>query len=262
MRQMLLFRVVLQVTPILAGVICCKLIVHKFGLEVIPLNALFVSLIGAHLILIGFLLGGAMSGFKENKMLPGSIAGNIVSIADEVHFAACKAASYEAVKDRLIYVHSLAVGIRHWFKKELKTKDILENIDGLSREYALLEKHTQPTYITRLKQDQADLRDKVTRIHAIRENKTIRPGYILAMTTTALTIIGMIFLKTESFNESLFFTALVTCLQLSFLKFFRDLDNPFGHYDRRLFEDVPLNPIDEAVDTLRGRLNAYVIQKN
>lgn len=175
MRPIFVLRILVQVLPFLAGVICCKMIVHQLGWEIIPLNAIFSSLIGANVFLMGFLISGVMSDYKESEKLPGNIAGCILSIADEIHFIACKTGSYEAVKDRLIYVHSLAVGIRHWLKKEMKTSEIMAHIDGLSREYALLEKHTQPNYIARLKQDQSSLRNVITRIHTIRETSFVFP---------------------------------------------------------------------------------------
>lgn len=80
------------------------------------------------------------------------------------------------------------------------------------------------------------------------------------MTTAVLIVIGMIFLKIEPFYESLFFVALVTYLLIFLIKLIRDLDNPFGHHDKRSFEDVSLKPIDDAVASLSGRLNAYIIK--
>lgn len=138
--------------------------------------------------------------------------------------------------------------------QKIKTKEIMLLIEELSYEYVLLEKHTQPNYIARLKQEQNNLRRIITRIHTIRETDFVFSGYFIASTTTFLLILGMIFLKIEPFYESLFFVGLVTYLLLFLLKLIKDLDNPFGHYERTSFEEVSIKPIDDAIVRITEKL--------
>jgi len=243
-----------QVLPYVVGVIALKLLVHRLDMEVIPLNAIFSALIGANVFLIGFLISGVLSDYKESERLPGEIASIILAIADETHFIAAKSVEKEFVRDRLTYLHDLIACIRKWLHKESKTRELMDLIEGLSREFASLEKHTQPNYVARLKQEQNNLRKIITRIHTIRETDFIFSGYFIAFTTTVLLIIGMVFLKIEPFYESLFFVGLVTYLLLFSLKLIRDLDNPFGFYENTSFEDVSIKPIDDASARLRERI--------
>jgi predicted membrane chloride channel (bestrophin family) len=127
-------------------------------------------------------------------------------------------------------------------------------VERLSDEYVLLEKHTQPNYISRLKQEQNNLRKLITRIHTIRETDFVFSGYFIAFTTTVLVILGMVFLKIEPFYESLFFVGLVTYLLLFLLKLIRDLDNPFGHYDTTSFEDVSIKPIEDTIERINEKI--------
>lgn len=64
-------KLILYILPSIALVIALKLIVHYLEIEIIPLNALFSALIGANIFLLGFLISGVLSNYKENEKLPG-----------------------------------------------------------------------------------------------------------------------------------------------------------------------------------------------
>lgn len=241
------FRLVLTVLPYVAAVIGAKMLVHHLDFEIIPLNAIFSALIGANVFLIGFLISGVLSDYKESEKIPGEISSILLTIADEIGFVHRKNGDGDFAKDRLKKVHELAACIRDWLHKKAKTRQLMLLIEDLSGEFALLERHTQPNYVARLKQEQNNLRKIVTRIHTIRETDFIFSGYFIASTTTYLLIAGMVFLKIEPFYESLFFVSLVTYLLFFLLKLIRDLDNPFGYYESGSTEDVSLKPIHDAI---------------
>jgi hypothetical protein len=62
-----------------------KLLFHKFGFEFISLNALFTSLIAATIFLIGFLITGVISDYKESEKIPGNMAASLETIYDEAY---------------------------------------------------------------------------------------------------------------------------------------------------------------------------------
>ncbi len=250
------WKLILFVLPYVAAVIGLKLLVHRLGLEIIPLNAIFSALIGATVFLIGFLISGVLSDYKESERLPGEISSIVLTMVDEIAFVRLKCGDDAFARERLGKARDLIVCIRNWFHKEAKTGELMSRIEDLSAEFALLERHTPPNYIARLKQEQNNLRKIITRIHTIRETDFIFSGYFIASTTTLLLIAGMIFLRLEPFSESLFFVGLVTYLLLFLLRLIRDLDNPFGHYDRTSFEDVSLKPIHDAIARIDGMIAA------
>ncbi len=249
-------RLILFVLPYVAAVIGAKLAVHRLDLEIIPLNAIFSALIGANVFLIGFLISGVLADFKESEKLPGEISSIVLTMVDEIAFVRLKTRDDRFAGERLGKARDLIVCILKWIHKEVKTRQLMLLIEGLSAEFALLEKHTPPNYVARLKQEQNNLRKIVTRIHTIRETDFIFSGYFIASTTTILLIVGMIFLRIEPFYESLFFVGLVTYLLLFLLRLIRDLDNPFGHYERTSFEDVSLKPIHDAIARIEEQIGA------
>ncbi len=249
-------KLILYILPYVAAVIGVKLVVHRLDYEIIPLNAIFSALIGANVFLIGFLISGVLSDYKESEKLPGEISSVVLTFVDEINFVGLKCPDDGFAVARLGKARDLAVRIRDWFGKEARTGEVMREIEGLSAEFALLEKHTPPNYVARLKQEQNNLRKIVTRIHTLRETDFNFSGYFIASTTTFLLIVGMIFLRIEPFYESLFFVALVTYLLLFLLRLIRDLDNPFGHYDKSSFEDVSLKPIHDAIARIDERIAA------
>jgi predicted membrane chloride channel (bestrophin family) len=245
---------ILKVLPWIVLVIVAKLVVHYLGYEVVPLNPIFSALIGANVFLLGFLISGVLADYKESEKLPGEVATTLHAIMDEVAFVGQKVSDREFTDQRTAYLLRLAEGVREWLHKRMKTRDLMALIDGLTGELVLLEKHTQPNYIARLKQEQNLLRKMVVRIHTIRETEFVSSGYFIATTTSWLLIAGLVFLKSEPFYESLFFVGIVTYLMLFLLQLIRDLDNPFGYYESGSYADVSLKPIDDAIDYFNRRV--------
>jgi len=73
----------LKVLPIVILVIILKLLAHQFGLEFISLNPLFTGIVTANIFLLGFLIAGVLSDYKESEKFPGDLASSIETIVDE-----------------------------------------------------------------------------------------------------------------------------------------------------------------------------------
>jgi len=248
-------RLISQVLPYVGLVLCLKLFAHYLNLELINLNAIFSALIGANVFLVGFLISGVMADYKESEKIPGEIESILLSIIDEINFVGHKTSDKTFIRDRLLKIYDLSVLIKSWFYKNSKTKELMTQIERLSDEFVLLEQHTAPNYIARLKQEQNGLRKLIIRVHTIRETDFVFSGYFIATTTTLLLLTGMIFLKIEPFYESLFFVGIVSYLLLFLLRLIKDLDNPFGYYERESFNDVSIHPIEDAISRIQEKID-------
>ncbi len=82
-------RIFYRVMSFVVVIILLKLVVHFFGWEIITLNAIFSGLIGANVFLMGFLLSGVLSDYKESEKIPGELAATLATIADELEIL-CK----------------------------------------------------------------------------------------------------------------------------------------------------------------------------
>lgn len=219
----------MRVLPWVLAVILVKLATHQFGLEPLSLSPLFSSLIAANVFLLGFLLAGTLSDYKESERLPAELAASIETIWDEFAITH-KGKNTKATKEALLHLEDFTSSLVNWFKKKERTTTIMNKLTKLNDFFLEFEKLTQPNFIVRIKQEQHILRRTIHRIHTIRETAFISVGYAVAEITVALLTIGFIFAKIDPFYESLFFVGIVTFLMLYMIALIKELDNPFEHY--------------------------------
>lgn len=238
-------RLLLRVSVVVATILGVKLLVHFLGWEMLSINPLFSGIVAANVFLMGFLLSGVLSDFKESERLPGELSACLENLAQEV--SGIRMAKAEAkVGPCLILLAQLSQSILSWFHKKTPHPELLEQVNELTPQFAAMEQWTQATMVARLKQEQGNLRRSLIRIHTIRETSFISSGYLLADLTTILLCLGLILAKIEPFRESLFFVCVISYLMIYLLMLIRDLDNPFGYYERHSGEDVSLKPIEDT----------------
>lgn len=243
------YQLVLRVALIVGIVIFFKLIAHWLGWEIISLNPLFSGIVAANVFLMGFLLSGVLSDYKESERLPGELVASIESIAEEA-LMIYKSKNASVAKECLASLCQLTVSIKNWFYKKEKTRDVMEKLSGLSDFFLAFEPLTQANFIVRLKQEQANIRRILIRIHTVRETSFVSSGYLIAEITTVLLAIGLILARIDPFYESLFFVGVITFLLTFLILLIRDLDNPFGYYASDSTEDVSLKPLDDLIGKL------------
>lgn len=244
--------VAIKVIPILVAVVSLKLLSHTYGFEVIALNALFTSLVAGTIFLLGFLISGVLSDYKESEKIPSDLAASLEALFDDAH-TIHKAKDSKAAKQLIEHHKALISAIRSWFYRKEKTQAILDHISEMNRFFIALEKEgVQANYIIRMKNEQSTIRKGVLRIHTIRDTNFIASAYAIVEALGFSIALGMILIKIEPFYESLFFTVLVTFLIAYMLFLIKDLDNPFEYAAHgEGGTEVPLKPLHD----LELRLN-------
>jgi hypothetical protein len=248
--------------PLRAGaavivVVGVKIIAHALGWEVLTLNPLFTGLVAANVFLMGFLLNGVLSDFKESERLPGEVAAILETLIDEALIMHERSRNPTAMKFAARVV-DLGRTIHAWFFDQVKTRVMLEQVTDLNLFFAVFEPLTQPNFIVRMKQEQHALRRILIRIQTIRETSFISSGYVIAEVTTCMLAIGLILAEIDPFYESLFVVGLITFLLTFLMILIRDLDNPFGYYEASSAEDVSLHPLEDFI----SRMHVVVDQRD
>ena len=75
--------IAIKILPLVITVALLKFLSHKLGLEVMELNALFTSLVAGTIFLIGFLISGVLSDYKESEKLPSELAASMRTLFDD-----------------------------------------------------------------------------------------------------------------------------------------------------------------------------------
>jgi predicted membrane chloride channel (bestrophin family) len=242
-------RFLIRVGAVVAVVVAAKLVVHYLNLEVISLNALFTGIIAANVFLMGFLLSGVLSDYKESERLPGELSACLENMAQEV--VGIGISKPEAnVKACLTRISQLANDVHGYFYKKVEIADLLEGVNDLTVQFEGLQSSTQGTFIARLKQEQSNLRRTLIRINIIRETSFVSTGYLLADMITGLLCVGLVLTSVDPFYESMFFAGVISYLMIFLLMLIRDLDNPFGYYEGASSADVTLDPLNDTLSRL------------
>lgn len=247
--------ILLKVIPFVLLIVCCKLVLHTLDCEFLSINAIFSGIIGATVFLLGFLLSGVLSDFKESERLPGEMAAIVATIADELECASRRTGNVVLVSLLEDY-HRLVGEILEWFRKRERTGEIMREMRSTFMRFNECEGSMPPNYIARIKQEHHALRKILVRIHAIRETSFISSGYLIATTTTCLLVFGLIVARIDPFYESLFFVGVVSYLMIFLILLIRDLDNPFGYYEKGSSEDVSLKPLQDILADVAGRIES------
>ncbi len=244
------YSLLFKVLPLIVGTFFLKITFHYQGWEFLELNTLFTAIISANVFLLGFLLAGVLSDFKESERLPGELSVGIDALADEM-LSLYRSKKIPAAKEGLFYLLSFIEHLKRWFHKTERTHVVMEKIRGFNDFFLGFEPHTQANFIVRLKQEQSGLRRNVSRIDTIRDTSFVSSAYNIAEINSVLLIIGLLILDLEPFSNSLFFTAAISTLFIYMLVLIRDLDNPFGFYEGSKYENVQIKLLLDTENRLR-----------
>ncbi len=244
------FRLLLNVTVIVAILVTLKLIIYYLEWDIITVNPLFSGVVAANVFLMGFLLNGVLADFKESERLPGEMAVSLENLAQEIRGMGLVNKEMPTI-NALQSVLDVGEYTLKWFHKKTRTAFLIACINDLTDQLAIIEPYSQATLVSRLKQEQSNLRRMITRAHTIRETSFIESGYLLAYVITFSLGVGLIFSKIASLYESIFYVTIIAYFLVFLLILIRDLDNPFEYYNPLSGEDVSLKPIEDAVERLR-----------
>lgn len=235
-----------KIAPFVVLVGVLKFLAHKYHWEFFDLNALFTSLVAGTIFLIGFLVSGVLSDYKESEKLPSEMAASLRTLRDDIYTINRNKES-EAAKGFLAYQEELYQSLMKWLYKQERTAVLLDKISGMNLYISDLEKEgVGVNYIIRLKNEQNSLRRMVMRTDTIRDTDFIGPAYTIVEVMGLVIAGGLVTIKIEPFYASLFLTVLVTFLITYMFFLIHDLDNPFDYSSKgESGTEVSLKPLHD-----------------
>jgi hypothetical protein len=236
-----------RIMPVVILVAILKFLSHRLGFEIIDLNALFTSLVAGTIFLIGFLISGVLSDYKESEKLPSELSASIKTLFDDsytIYRSKNSDTAYQFIEFQILFVNSLL----DWFYKKERTHSILKKISQMNDFFIEFDKEgVQANYIIKLKNEQNSLRKMILRIDTIRDTEFVGSAYAIVEAMGFLTALGLIIIRIEPFYASLFITLLVTFLISYMLLLIKDLDNPFDYSVKgESGTEISLKPIHEV----------------
>jgi hypothetical protein len=229
-----------------------KTLVTELGAESIELNPLYTGLVAGNIFLLGFLLAGTLSDYKESEKLPVELAASLDSIADELRIIDSATAAPEA-KVALQHVAGIVRSTLEWIYGNLPFESVLGRVEGLNDHFHAVEPHTQATYVNRIKGEQNASRRMLLRIYSIHETSFVVAGFMVAALTSGLLITVLLFIDVGALPTDMILLCTLTFLLGYVLLLIRDLDDPFEYSsagERAGSVEASLDPLVRLADRL------------
>ena len=242
-----------RIMPTVLMVILLKFLAHHYKFEVMELNALFTSLVAATIFLIGFLISGVLSDYKESEKIPSELTSTLKTMFDDT----CGIYQMKKSETALQFIEfqkTFVDSIFYWFYKKERTHSILQKITLMTNYFVKLDNEgLQVNYIIKLKNEQHNLRKMILRIDTIRDTEFAKSAYAIVEAMGFFIAIGLIIMKIEPFYASLFFTVLVTFLIFYMFLLIKDLDNPFDYSENgEGGTEISLKPFHDFENELKN----------
>lgn len=256
MKIMLKWKIAFKILPIVIFIAVLKYLTHLFEIDFMELNALFTSLVAGTIFLIGFLISGVLSDYKESEKLPSELAASMRSLLDDT-LTIYKGKNSQASLRFMEFQKEFPVTFVEWLYKKESSKSMLAKISSMNDFFVDMENEgIQANYIIKMKNEQNQLRKILLRIDTIRDTDFIGSAYAIVEAMAFLTALGLIIINIKPFAVSVFLTSLITFLVTYMLFLIKDLDNPFDYSEKgETGTEISLKPINDFILELREKNN-------
>ncbi|MCT0216264.1 hypothetical protein KQ298_08000 [Synechococcus sp. CS-1330] len=211
-------------------------------------------MVASTIFLLGFLLNGVLTDFKESEKIPAELATSLQTLNLEIR--AIQAYHPEAqIAAALAAVTGLGHSLLDWLKERISTEQMLARHTQTHAEVvgaAVQFKGDASTLRGRLMQDLALILAKINRVQTIRDTTFVPLVYWMADIAAVLLFAGLVMARAENLPESVFFLAVISFIVILLLRLIDDIDNPFGLSDMDSAEDVSIELLEKVVDRLRA----------
>jgi DNA-binding FrmR family transcriptional regulator len=234
--------------------VAVKAVFQAVDWQPLQFSPLLTGVIAAEVFIIGFLLSGTTTDFKEAEHLPGDIAASLETMADEFLIASADLQLSES-RSGLDQLAGIARAIRSWLAADHGLDDVLTEIRALNGAIRSIEPKTQAGAATRIKTEQAAVRARVLRMDTLRRTSFVSSAYLIGEVTGVLLVVVLLLTNVGANVPTLAVVGLISFLLFYLFVLIRDLDNPFKYPNGKQGPaDVPVDILERTEDRFRALL--------
>jgi hypothetical protein len=248
-----------SVVPYIAAAAAVKVAVHYAGWEFVPkdMTAFFPSILTGIIFIMGFILAGVVTDYKESEKLPNDLASSLFILWQETAIAWKNYQNPGAKK--LQSKLKLFVPL---LKKDFfidRNGKLEELVESFSDDFAELDRNVAPPLMVRLRNEQAGIMKMLNRIGVIKDTDFVPSIFVSIRAITALFLLMYCFLQTDpaSWWGGVILVGIFTFVILSIIFLIADMEDPF-EYDEDSGEEgksdeVSLAVLDKFHNTIDSR---------
>ncbi len=238
------WRIALMTLPFVLVIVAAKLVINYFGLEFVTASSLFTSVVAGSIFLFGLILAGVLADYKESERLPAELVSSCESIYEEGKYCKVFHPSFNLAK-LCTALNEILVGFKADVE-EIKSRQALAAISRLTGILTELEKiGVSPSYVMRLKNEQAAMRKLTMRFYYIQRINFLPSAYILVQSIIVLVIFMLLFSKITPLADAVSITFILSFLFIYVIKLLKLLEKPFQK-EGKTMDDVSLFLLEES----------------
>lgn len=231
-----------MVAGLVVAISAIKVFVHWMQFEFVTLSTLLTSAIAGAIFIIGFLLSGVLSDYKESERLPAYIRVALEAIHDDATCFAESRGDFKVGPLRSILANILKAlrnGLGH-AGAHRDLQPVIAEVDKLTPLFAQMDSLGMPAnFIVRLRGHQDQLRRCLFRIYHIQSMQFVPSVYILVKTLVAAIVLLLLFLETEGSPGTALIFGFISYMFIYALYLIETLEQPFRK-DHDSLDDVSL----------------------
>jgi hypothetical protein len=226
---MLKWKLLLSTLPIVALVVAVALIrdyvLHLKG--IIEFSDVTPLLSGVALI-VGLMLAGVLTDFKESEKIPGELATTLETIGDTVQVVKAVSKEYDAAALEGKY-HALVAAVEDWFLRRIKIDRCYAALEEFRAEVKAMHAAAGAPYAIRCLGETHNLRRTITRVDVISRTSFIPAGYALLDLLVTTTVILLLIANYKSVIAEYFLITIFSLIYIYLVRLIRDVDDPFEY---------------------------------
>lgn len=240
------YQVAAETAAIVVVLVAARAVLWNLGVTGMSTTALASSIIGGGVFVMGLVVAGTLSDYRDAERAPTDIAANLYAILREAE-AMNKVwgkPDLAALSDRLIaVVTTLRSDINTGSDRECQ--DAVEDIGGSLLE--LEESDVPANYIVRLRAEQAALRKAILRMYHIQREAFLPSAKAMITSLVFIILVMLMFTDMGGHVESLVTLGFLSFFFVYLLRIIDVIDKPFKVGRERTDDDVSLFLLTEFV---------------
>lgn len=224
------YHLLFSVLPVVILVGAFKVAAHLGGWEVIPkeMTSFFPSILTGIIFILGFLLAGVVTDYKESEKIPNEIAASLFALWQEADYLRIVSNS-KAAEKMMLKIKTFIPILKHDYFI-LENNQLPKLFDSLSAQIIEIGKEgAAPNYVLRMKTELASLKKTINRITVIKNTDFIPSVFICIKTIAVVFLTVYCLLDVDPWWGGLILVNIFTFVIFSILFVIKDMENPFGY---------------------------------
>ncbi len=223
------YHLLFTVLPLVIIAASLKTVFHYAEWEIIPkeLTSFFPSILTGIIFILGFLLAGVVSDYKESEKIPNEIASSLYIIWREAKSTAKNHDAPEAgkiIENIKLFVPMFKVNFLI-----MRNREIFKLLDSIYDDIVFLEKYIPAPAVVRLKNEQSNLRKYLSRIEVIKKTDFIPSVFVSLKAICVIFLLVYCMQTVETWWVGVLLISIFTFVIFSIVSLIADMEDPFEY---------------------------------